>query len=53
MVMWVVALAGLVVALAVWLVRSRRVRVRSCCPADPARDLRMRGAFEDDAQLGG
>jgi hypothetical protein len=27
-----------------------RVRVRSCCaPTDPAKDLRMRGAFEDEA----
>ena len=26
-----------------------RVRARACCaPADPARDLRMRGAFEDE-----
>ena len=25
-----------------------RVRARSCCaPTDPAKDLRMRGAFED------
>jgi len=27
-----------------------RVRARSCCaPTDPAKDLRMRGAFEDEA----
>ena len=26
-----------------------RVRARSCCaPTDPAKDLRMRGAFEDE-----
>jgi hypothetical protein len=25
-----------------------RVRLSSCCAVDPARDLRMRAAFEDD-----
>lgn len=27
-----------------------RARVRSCCPADPAKDLRMRAAFSDQPQ---
>jgi hypothetical protein len=25
-----------------------QARVRSCCPADPAKDLRMRAAFVDE-----
>ena len=45
--------AGLVVAVLALLVVGAvtgRVRTRSCCaPADPSRDLRMRGAFEDEA----
>ena len=33
----------------VWASVTRRVRLTSCCsPADPAKDLRMRAAFEDD-----
>jgi hypothetical protein len=36
------------VALLVAMVRGR-ARVRSCCAADPAKDLRMRGAFSEDA----
>ena len=46
---WVVGLPviALVVALAVGLVTGR-VRARSCCSvADPRRDLRMAGAFDD------
>jgi hypothetical protein len=32
---------------------TRRVRLSSCCGvADPARDLRMRAAFEDDGTPG-
>jgi hypothetical protein len=46
------ALAGLValflLALAVGAVTGR-IRATSCCaPSDPRRDLRMRGAFEDE-----
>jgi len=37
-------LLGLIMAVA-----TGRLRLRSCCStADPANDLRMRGAFEDD-----
>jgi hypothetical protein len=36
-----------VVLLLVAVVRGR-AQVRSCCAADPARDLRMRGAFTDE-----
>jgi len=25
-----------------------RIKIKSCCAADPRRDLRMRGAFEDE-----
>ena len=35
------------VTLAVLALRGR-VQVRSCCAADPARDLRMRPALTDD-----
>lgn len=38
----VLLVAGLVTAS-----RTGRARVRSCC-TDPAHDLRMRGAFEDE-----
>ena len=40
-------LAGLVVAFVMYVVVGAitgRIRVRSCCAADPARDLRMRAA---------
>lgn len=44
---------AVVIALALILVigaLTRRVEVTSCCTlADPARDLRMRAAFENDA----
>ena len=45
----IVALVALpVLALAVAALTGR-VRLQSCCaPADPRRDLRMRGAFEDE-----
>jgi heme exporter protein D len=36
-----------VVLLVVAAVRGR-ARVRSCCAADPAKDLRMRAAFTDE-----
>ena len=37
-----------VAALVVGALRGR-VRVRQCCPADPARDARMACAFEESA----
>ncbi|MGI8646204.1 MAG: hypothetical protein ACR2JD_07790 [Nocardioides sp.] len=47
------AAAGVVVAFFLLLVigaLTRRVQVTPCCSlADPARDLRMRAAFENDA----
>ncbi len=46
----VAALVILPLAALVWASVTRRVRLQSCCsPADPAKDLRMRAAFEDDA----
>lgn len=45
---YVVALVVvLVVAALVRAAWSGRAEVRSCCPADPAKDLRMRAAFDD------
>ena len=42
--------AFLVVVLALAAVNARRTRGRACCaPADPARDLRMRGSTDTDA----
>ena len=45
--------AAVVIALVLVLVigaMTRRIQVTSCCSlADPARDLRMRAAFENDA----
>ena len=29
-----------------------RAQMKACCPADPARDLRMRAAFEDERTEG-
>ncbi len=53
--MVVALLAGIVTLFLVALLVggvTGRVRVRSCCtPADASRDLRMRGAFEDDRLL--
>lgn len=47
----IVALVALpVLALAVAALTGR-VRVQPCCAPDPADDLRMRGAFEDDEDL--
>jgi hypothetical protein len=37
------------VVLLVVAVARGRAQVRSCCAADPAKDLRMRGAFSEDA----
>lgn len=45
----VVGVGFVVTVLAVVLWSERRgVRLRGCCPADPAQDLRMRGAFVDE-----
>lgn len=38
----------LVSALTIASVRGRRAAHSCCAPADPAEDLRMRAAFEDD-----
>lgn len=39
----------LVVAAAVWISSRQGGQANGCCaPADPRRDLRMRGAFTDD-----
>ena len=29
-----------------------RIKIKSCCAADPRLDLRMRGAFEDERDVG-
>jgi hypothetical protein len=44
--------AAVLVALLVALVAAAltgRVKVRSCCAADPSKDLRMRAAFTDES----
>ena len=47
---WVLAaLVALFLAALVTASVRGRVRLRSCCAADPSRDLRMRAAFEDDS----
>ena len=44
------AVLGLALLLLVLGGLTGRVRLSSCCtPADPSKDLRMRGAFESDA----
>ncbi|MFN8196188.1 MAG: hypothetical protein U0R80_18135 [Nocardioidaceae bacterium] len=45
------ALAAMCALVALVVVQTRRGRLddRACCPADPARDLRMRAAFEDQS----
>jgi hypothetical protein len=50
MTVWIV-LAGFVALVAVLAaLNSRATRGRACCaPADPAADLRMRDAFNDDS----
>jgi hypothetical protein len=44
----VAAVVMLPVVLLLAAVARGRARVRSCCAADPAKDLRMRAAFTDE-----
>lgn len=44
----VAVLVVLFLALVTWASVTGRMRMRSCCSADPAKDLRMRAAFEHD-----
>ena len=42
-------MAAVFVIVLLWAVVTGRVRIGSCCAvADPAKDLRMRAAFDDD-----
>lgn len=42
-------MAAVFLIVLLWAVATGRVRIRSCCAvADPAKDLRMRAAFDDN-----
>lgn len=52
--MLVAVVAGMALLVVVVVVQTGRGRMadRACCPADPAKDLRMRAAFEDERRAG-
>ena len=53
MTVWIALLGFMAIVAILATINSRRTRGRACCaPADPAADLRMKGALNDHSSSG-